>query len=85
LELAHNNQKLANILQNLSNRINPHVFSSWFQEVEFEELDNNTLKLKAKSKFYADYINLRFSKEIIEASKDADANFKNIEIYTLSD
>ena len=85
LELAHNNQKLANVLQSLSNKIGPHVFSSWFQKIKFEELDNHTLKLKAKSKFYADYINLRFSKEIIEASKDADANFRNIEVYTLSD
>lgn len=80
LELAHNNPKLATILEILSNKIGQHVFSSWFQEVEFEALDNNTLKLKAPSKFYADYISLKFTKEIMEAAKDAGANFRYIEI-----
>lgn len=80
LELANNNQKLATVLQNLSNKIGPHVFSSWFQEVEFEELDNGTLKLKVASKFYADYISLKFTKEIIEVSKDAGADFSYVEV-----
>ena len=81
LELALNNPKLTAVLQNLSNKIGIHVFCSWFQEVEFEELDNHTLKLKTASKLYADYISLKFTKEIIKTSKEAGANFRHIEVY----
>jgi hypothetical protein len=81
LELAHNDHKLANVLQSLFNKIGSKTFSSWFQDVELSILENNILKLRATSKFYADYISTNFSKELIEASKDTGANFRHIEVY----
>ncbi len=80
MALAMDDPKQANRLRLLCEKIGVSSFQGWFQNVEFHKNESNQLFVRTSSKFFADYIQTRFSGAILEAWQESGENIKDLEI-----
>ena len=80
--LNHSEKNIRDSLQELSKRIDPTTFKSWFKEAIVQKTEGNIAFLRVKDRLASDYVRKNFSSELAFCFNKFNPEIKRVEIFS---